>query len=115
MELPFTGQIDRETDRQIKGQLQCVRPHHKCLTLCYPIKTKRQHCDEWPLLFCVVYSVTKRPDDDQVLSVLGEGRRLGVDSESCNDCSQQSLVASSLHCQRQPRSHVSAHRWAAFT
>jgi len=62
---------------------------------------------EWRL-FCAVYSVTERPDDDQVLSVLGEGRRLGVDSESCDDRSQQSLVASSLHRQRQPRSHVSA-------
>jgi len=56
------------------------------------------------LLCC---SAGERPDDDQVLPVPGEGRRLGVGAEPRDDRAQQPVVAASLHRQRQPRPHVS--------
>jgi len=56
------------------------------------------------LSFC---SPGEGSDDDQVLSVPDEERRMGLDAEPGHDRPQLEVIKTSLHCQRQPRHHVS--------
>ena len=58
-------------------------------------------------IYFVFTSVVEGPGNDEVLPVLGEGRRLGVDAELRHYSTQQSLITTTLHSQRQLRPQVS--------
>ena len=58
-------------------------------------------------------SVDEEPSDDQILQAAAEARRLAVDAELCDDCTQQPLIAASLHRCCHSCHQVSSHSFHA--